>query len=134
MGMFARLQSYSFHARETCHSTHSRVIKPFDMDPSAYTNNQTDGRAEHHINQYIIKDEIGRGSFGAVHLAVDQYGTEYAVKEFSKSRLRKRAQSNILRRPHGMRRPGHLAASSGLNAPLHRHSASDIHNDQEQGN
>ncbi len=33
-----------------------------------------------------------------------------------------------------MRRPGHLAASSGLNAPLHRHSASDIHNDQEQGN
>ena len=33
--MFARLQSYSFHARETCHSTHSRVIKPFDMDPSA---------------------------------------------------------------------------------------------------
>ena len=33
-----------------------------------------------------------------------------------------------------MRRPGHLAASSGLNAPLHRHSASDIHNGQEQGN
>ncbi|KAG4416436.1 hypothetical protein IFR04_010414 [Cadophora malorum] len=111
-----------------------REVKETLNARSAYTNNQTDGRAEHHINQYIIKDEIGRGSFGAVHLAVDQYGTEYAVKEFSKSRLRKRAQSNILRRPHGMRRPGHLAASSGLNAPLHRHSASDIHNDQEQGN
>merc|ERR1711977_308769 len=117
MGMFARLQSYSFHARETCHSTHSRVIKPFDMDPSAYTNNQTDGRAEHHINQYIIKDEIGRGSFGAVHLAVDQYGTEYAVKEFSKSRLRKRAQSHILRKPLSQRRRGAL---HGFNSPLHR--------------
>jgi [calcium/calmodulin-dependent protein kinase] kinase len=58
-----------------------------------------------------------------------------AVKEFSKSRLRKRAQSNILRRPHSeRRRPGHLAAGLGLNSPLHRHSASDIHKEQEQGN
>ncbi|ESZ95013.1 BcCMK3, calcium/calmodulin-dependent protein kinase [Sclerotinia borealis F-4128] len=101
---------------------------------SEYTNNEKDGRAEHHINQYIIKDEIGRGSFGAVHIAVDQYGREFAVKEFSKSRLRKRAQSNILRRPHYVRRPGHLAAGSGLNSPLHRHSASDIHINEQQGN
>jgi [calcium/calmodulin-dependent protein kinase] kinase len=54
-----------------------------------------------------------------------------AVKEFSKSRLRKRAQSNILRRPHSFRRPGHLAAGVGFNAPLHRHSADDIHVDEE---
>lgn len=40
-----------------------------------------------------------------MHLAVDQFGNEYAVKEFSKTRLRKRAQSNILRRgPRGPRR------------------------------
>lgn len=57
-----------------------------------------------------------------------------AVKEFSKSRLRKRAQSNILRRPHGIKRPGHLAAGVGFNSPLHRHSASDIHDDEEAGN
>lgn len=25
----------------------------------------------------MIKQEIGRGSFGAVHLAVDQFGNEY---------------------------------------------------------
>ena len=58
------------------------------------------------------------------------------MKEFSKSRLRKRAQSNILRRPHskGIRRPGHLAAGTGLNSPLHHHSASDIHNNEEKGN
>ena len=32
------------------------------------------------------------------------------------------------------RRPGYLAIGAGFNAPLHRHSASDIHNSQEQGN
>ena len=53
---------------------------------SKYTNSQDDGQAEHRINQYLIKQEIGRGSFGSVHLAVDQYGTEYvrtsAVERF----------------------------------------------------
>ncbi|TVY44800.1 Calcium/calmodulin-dependent protein kinase kinase [Lachnellula occidentalis] len=111
-----------------------REVKETLNARSEYTNNQEDGKAEHRINQYIIKDEIGRGSFGAVHLAVDQYGKEFAVKEFSKSRLRKRAQSNILRRPQGRRRPGQLAAGLGFNAPLHRHSASDIQTGEEQGN
>lgn len=36
-----------------------------------------DGASVHRINQYIIKQEIGRGSFGAVHLAQDQFGHEY---------------------------------------------------------
>lgn len=67
-----------------------------------------------------------------MHLAVDQHGVEYAVKEFSKSRLRKRAQSNILRRPHAPRRVGHLAA--GYNSPLHRHSSSDISDQTNEGN
>lgn len=44
---------------------------------SEYTTSQDDGTAEHRINQYLIKQEIGRGSFGAVHLAADQYGNEY---------------------------------------------------------
>lgn len=71
-------------------------------------------------------EEIGRGSYGAVHLAKDQFGNEYvsivppsqrpirlrltqpqAVKEFSKARLRKRLQSTILRQgPRGPRRMG----------------------------
>lgn len=71
----------------------------------------------------MIKDEIGRGSFGAVHLAVDQDGVEYAVKEFSKSRLRKRAQSNILRRPH-----------AGIGYALHRQSSAEIQDQEEGGN
>lgn len=44
---------------------------------SEYTNSQDDGKSQHHINQYIIGEEIGRGSFGAVHSAVDQYGHEF---------------------------------------------------------
>jgi hypothetical protein len=44
---------------------------------SEYTTSGDDGAAQHRINQYLVKQEIGRGSFGAVHLAVDQYGREY---------------------------------------------------------
>ncbi|KAJ9661732.1 hypothetical protein H2201_006403 [Coniosporium apollinis] len=92
-----------------------------------YSNSEDDGTSYHRINQYTIKQEIGRGSFGAVHLAVDQYNQEYAVKEFSKSRLRKRAQSNLLRRLDVRKRAGHLAAGIGFNSPLMR-SGSDSNN------
>ncbi|KAL2272329.1 hypothetical protein FJTKL_06941 [Diaporthe vaccinii] len=95
-----------------------RVVKETLNARSEYTSDESDGRSHHVINQYTIKEEIGRGSYGAVHLAVDQFGNEYAIKEFSKTRLRKRAQSNILRR--GPRRgPGRFpprprtAADSG---------------------
>ena len=100
---------------------------------SEYTNEDSEGRANHHINQYTIRDEIGRGSYGSVHLAADQFGNEYvrpvphtttipepttdplqAVKAFSKARLRKRAQSNILRHgPRGLGRP----PRAGFGAP-----------------
>ncbi|KAL1871730.1 hypothetical protein VTK73DRAFT_1870 [Phialemonium thermophilum] len=64
---------------------------------SEYTNDDSDGPYHYRINQYLIKQEIGRGSWGSVFLATDQYGREYAVKKFSKTRLRRRAQSNVLR-------------------------------------
>lgn len=55
---------------------------------SEYTNSQDDGGPIHRINQYQIKEELGRGSFGAVHLAVDQYGNEYVRRDRpSKSRI-----------------------------------------------
>ncbi|KAH8821671.1 BcCMK3, calcium/calmodulin-dependent protein kinase [Xylogone sp. PMI_703] len=120
------------HHRRT--PSYHREIKETLNARSAYMNNLYDGKPEHHINQYIIKDEIGRGSFGAVHLAVDQYGQEYAIKEFSKSRLRKRAQSNILRRPHFARRPGPLAPGSGFSSPSNRNPASQIHDDESKSN
>ncbi|KAL9612731.1 MAG: hypothetical protein Q9167_002670 [Letrouitia subvulpina] len=116
------------------HPSTAKQVKETLHARSEYTNSEDDGAAIHRINQYVIKQEIGRGSFGAVHLATDQHGNEYAVKEFSKSRLRKRAQSNILRRPHPARRPGHLAAGQGFNSPMHRHSASDIEEQEGGGN
>lgn len=61
------------------HRNHSkpRQVKETLHARSEYTNSEDDGGAVHRINQYIIKQEIGRGSFGAVHLAVDQHGQEY---------------------------------------------------------
>lgn len=94
------------HHRRTP-SQHREVKETLD---AKYTNDEIDGKSQHTVNQYAIGDEIGRGSYGAVHRATDQFGNEFAVKEFSKSRLRKRAQSHILRRPGPgiphQRRPG----------------------------
>lgn len=115
------------HHKRAASST--RRVKETLNARSEYSNSEDDGTAQHRINQYLIKQEIGRGSFGAVHLAVDQYGQEYAVKEFSKSRLRKRAQSNLLRRPSARRRrQGAFGAGMGFNSPLHRHSSSEENN------
>ncbi|KAH5213748.1 hypothetical protein HBH68_062330 [Parastagonospora nodorum] len=117
-------QSPLRHHKRAASSTR-RVKETFNAR-SEYSNSEDDGTAQHRINQYLVKQEIGRGSFGAVHLAVDQYGQEYAVKEFSKSRLRKRAQSNLLRRPSARRRA--LPAGIGFNSPLHRHSTTEENN------
>lgn len=46
------------------------------------------------------------------------------MKEFSKSRLRKRAQSNLLRKPNQKRPSGYLAPDSSLYPPLHHQSSS----------
>ena len=62
------------HRREP--STPRRVKETLHAR-SEYSNDHDDGAAVHRINQYYIKEEIGRGSFGAVHLAVDVDGNEY---------------------------------------------------------
>jgi len=58
------------------------------------------------LNQYVLLKTIGRGSFGTVELAQDTSASSstadgeiklYAIKEYSKSRMRKRART--LRRP-----------------------------------
>ncbi|KAJ4424171.1 hypothetical protein N0V82_001219 [Gnomoniopsis sp. IMI 355080] len=101
-----------------------REVKETLNARSEYTNDDADGSSQHVLNQYTILEEIGRGSYGAVHRAVDQYGNAYAVKEFSKTRLRKRAQSNILRRgPRQLGRmplrPGHgLGMNPGVSHQL----------------
>ncbi|KAF7550028.1 hypothetical protein G7046_g8150 [Stylonectria norvegica] len=93
-----------------------REVKETLDAQTEFSNEDADGRSQHKINQYTILEEIGRGSYGAVHLATDQFGTEYAVKEFSKARLRKRAQSDILRQ--GPRGPRRLGPRPGFGGPL----------------
>ncbi|KAK0722971.1 kinase-like domain-containing protein [Lasiosphaeria miniovina] len=101
------------HHRRTP-SAHREVKETLNAR-SEYMSDDLDGQYHHCINQYILKDEIGRGSYGAVYLATDQFGNEFAVKAFSKSRLRKRAQSNILRRgPRGL---GGFPPRVGFGAP-----------------
>ncbi|KAF0434650.1 Pkinase-domain-containing protein [Gigaspora margarita] len=54
------------------------------------------------LNNYILKDIIGQGAYGTVTLAVDKYtGEKFAIKEFSKARLRKKTKANVFRRPRG---------------------------------
>ncbi|KAK4123193.1 kinase-like protein [Parathielavia appendiculata] len=100
------------HHRRT--PSQHREIKETLNARSEYTNEDSEGHSQRRINQYIIKEEIGHGSYGAVHLATDQFGKEYAVKAFSKARLRRRAQSYILR--HGPRQLGRFPRA-GFGAP-----------------
>ncbi|KAF1812042.1 kinase-like protein [Eremomyces bilateralis CBS 781.70] len=105
----------TFHSPLRQHRRHvssTRRIKETLNARSEHESSGEDGTVQHRINQYIIEQEIGRGSFGSVHYAIDQFGNEYAVKEFSKSRLRRRKQSNLLRRPRGPH------ARRGFNLPF----------------
>jgi serine/threonine protein kinase len=93
------------------------------------------------LNQYVLQKEIGRGAYGTVLQAVDSTtGKEYAIKEFSKARLRKRNHSAILRRPRGgLMGAAAAAGNGGPRAPRRpqmqsRRSATDIHKDEEAGN
>lgn len=52
-----------------------------------FANDEPDGRTQHRVNQYMIMEEIGRGSYGAVHKAVDQYGNEYVRTNLNSSSL-----------------------------------------------
>ena len=106
-------------------SSTQRTVKETHNAHSEYSHSSDDGASQLRINQYLIQQEIGRGSFGAVHLATDQYEQEYAVKEFSKTRLRRRAQSNLLRRPKTSRPSpggGDFPAPLGMNALLAKNS------------
>ncbi|CAO3574524.1 unnamed protein product [Mortierella alpina] len=50
------------------------------------------------LKQYVLKRIIGQGAYGIVNLGVDiTTGVGYAIKEFSKSKLRKRDRANLFR-------------------------------------
>ncbi|ANB15274.1 serine/threonine protein kinase TOS3 [Sugiyamaella lignohabitans] len=57
------------------------------------------------INQYTVNEVIGNGSFGSVRLAIDKNtNTRYAIKEYSKQRLKKLNRTELMQlRRKGMR-------------------------------
>ena len=69
------------------------------------------------INQYTIVQELGSGAFGTVHLAVDRdTNTQVALKEFSKSKLRRQKAMKSSSFCGAMRRRG-KNTSPGLPTP-----------------
>ncbi|ERS97755.1 calcium/calmodulin-dependent protein kinase kinase [Sporothrix schenckii 1099-18] len=92
------LQSYPSPLRQHRRTpSQHREVKETLNAVSEFADDDEDGSSHHKINQYTINFMIGRGSYGSVHVATDQYGKEFAVKEFSKARLRKRARSNLMK-------------------------------------
>ncbi|KAG0275700.1 hypothetical protein BGZ95_008465 [Linnemannia exigua] len=59
------------------------------------------------VKQYELRRIIGQGAFGIVNLGVDiNTGVKYAVKEFSKAKLRKKDRQNLFRLGPRGRAPG----------------------------
>ncbi|KAF9909566.1 hypothetical protein EC991_008391 [Linnemannia zychae] len=59
------------------------------------------------VKQYELRRIIGQGAFGIVNLGVDiNTGIKYAVKEFSKAKLRKKDRQNLFRLGSRGRVPG----------------------------
>ncbi|KAF9955399.1 hypothetical protein BGZ70_010254 [Mortierella alpina] len=73
-------------------SRHIEVKETLD----ASVTETADGQLQ--LKQYVLKRIIGQGAYGIVNLGVDiTTGVGYAIKEFSKSKLRKRDRANLFR-------------------------------------
>jgi hypothetical protein len=70
----ARKQEYVSPFSNVAIAQIRRVGETLGDNPRYHT---FEGTTLHVINQYIIKKELERGFLGPVHLAIDQYGTEY---------------------------------------------------------
>lgn len=82
---------------------------------------QEDARGKF-INQYQITSVVGRGTFGVVYLAVDENGTQYALKECSKQRLTKLNRSALMR----LRRQALMNNCSQRTSNLSHNEASSV--------
>ncbi|KAK9387775.1 kinase-like domain-containing protein [Lipomyces mesembrius] len=102
---------------------HRRVLSGFKPEVKETLNASLmqDGNTQIINNQYVIQEEAGRGSFGAVYRAIDKITNEvYAIKEVSKHRLRRQRGNAILRQRSRMGSPSLPPARSGQLAMLRK--------------
>ncbi|KAK9486432.1 kinase-like domain-containing protein [Lipomyces starkeyi] len=88
---------------------HRRVLSGFKPEVKETLNASLMQEGDTQIinNQYVIQEEAGRGSFGAVYRAIDKITNEvYAIKEVSKHRLRRQRGNAILRQRGRLGSPG----------------------------
>ncbi|KAF8979875.1 hypothetical protein BGZ46_004918 [Entomortierella lignicola] len=86
------------NALSTSRRSSTQLSKPVAVRETlnASVTENADGALQ--LGQYILKGEIGKGAFGKVHLAEDADTHEkYAIKEFSKSKLRKKDKANLFK-------------------------------------
>ncbi|KAF9177567.1 hypothetical protein BGZ51_008358 [Haplosporangium sp. Z 767] len=118
------LSTYSSTTSSASRRSSMQFTKPVEVRETldASVTENADGHRQ--LRQYILKKEIGKGAFGKVHLAVDEKtGTGYAVKEFSKSKLRKKDKANLFKlgprgRGRGRRGPEAPSPKANETSPL----------------
>ncbi|KAF8925199.1 hypothetical protein BGZ58_001012 [Dissophora ornata] len=79
-------------------SRRSSFSKPIEVKETldASVTETADGQLQ--LKQYMLLKIIGQGAFGIVNLGVDvNTRTHYAIKEFSKSKLRKKDRTNLFK-------------------------------------
>ncbi|KAI8349723.1 hypothetical protein B0O80DRAFT_501068 [Mortierella sp. GBAus27b] len=97
-------------------SQHSRPIEVKETRNACMTQT-ADGQTQ--LGQYVLKKVLGRGAYGIVHLGQHTHEhTRYAIKEFSKSKLRKKkTRENMYKLGPGRRR-GPSASTGANSSPL----------------
>ncbi|CAG8572999.1 3779_t:CDS:10 [Cetraspora pellucida] len=85
--------------------THHRQTSVHEVKETLDATVTENKEGERCLNNYVLKEVVGQGAYGTVTLAVDKLtGNKYAIKEFSKTRLRKK--TNYFRRPRDRGRFG----------------------------
>ncbi|KAF9306296.1 hypothetical protein BGZ74_006650 [Mortierella antarctica] len=120
----AVLGSTSPSSRSASRRSSIQFNKPIEVKETldASVTETADGLSK--VKQYILQQVIGQGAYGIVNLGIDENtGIGYAIKEFSKSKLRKKDKANLFKlgprgRGRGRRGPEAPSDPSSESSPL----------------